>query len=81
MDRAERRHRTRCVVERRKLVIKWVGLEDYYRGLPVLFGRCRTLAPLDCGRPHCGICSGNKRWFAGLTFQEICFKLSFKEQI
>ena len=41
------------------------------RRIAFLYGRCRRMAPLDCGRPHCGVCAGGKRWMMGRTRREL----------
>lgn len=77
MDRAERRHRTQCVMTRRIKQISWEISEEKKQNY---FGRCRTLSPFDCGRPHCWVCNAYKRRNAGPTFQELKSNLSHKEQ-
>ena len=57
MTRGERRARTEAVVSRR--VRDWKAatgseINDYRRG------RSRDRHPLDCGRPHCGVCHSEK---------------------
>lgn len=58
MTRADRRHRTDLVVQRRvrqARALDWgLGLIEPDTGIR---GRWRRHAPLDCGRPHCGLCT------------------------
>jgi hypothetical protein len=59
MTRADRRYRTQQVVQRRARqarALNW-GADDTAPDDRML-GRWRRHAPLDCGRPRCGLCSG-----------------------
>ncbi len=78
MDRQERRRRTARIVARRKEVMRWSGMlkwaDDRY------LGRCKTLHPLDCGRPRCGVCSLGRK-LSGITRQEEKAKLAQEENM
>lgn len=94
MDRAERRHRTYCQIERRKKVLDWTGLLDvhpsYYaendpahiigRARSFLIGRCKKIKPLDCGRSRCGVCGYWKRIKRYPSVTEYKHWLSYREQ-
>lgn len=85
MNRAERRRRTRIVVNRRKIfvdgyqgILVYLGDESKYdRSLKKLLGRSKKLHPLDCGISQCPICSCR----FGQSRQERGNNISFKEQI
>lgn len=67
MDRQERRRRTAKIVDRRKEVMCWSNMLEWVDDRYI--GRCKTLHPLDCGRPRCGVCRTSRKWL-GKTRQE-----------
>ena len=79
MNRAERRWRTANIVARRQWQLDWIFPEG--DAAPKVVGRCRTMAPFDCGRPRCGLCSLIKRKWAGPTRAEMQAYLSFREDL
>jgi len=79
MKRAERRHRTRCIVERRKFVLAWSwGLYEDDRTIRRRIASCKKKAPNDCGRSRCLVCHSEKI-FSIVPFKQTAYDLSYKE--
>lgn len=79
MNRKERRRRTENVVARRKELMRWSGMLEWADSR--YLGRCKTLHPLDCGRPRCGVCTLHKRRWSGETRKERLANLECQEEM
>ena len=93
MDRCERRYRTRKIVRRRMRDAGHVGLLGFcsfphpnkFCGrciirIKKLRGRCRKLAPCDCGHARCFCCHSNKI-LGNPTLKSLCAELAYWEQL